>query len=202
MSHAGTMDLGGSARTKQSGSPWLAVALILAVTVAAIGAVWFASSAGLVGSAAKPAADRSYDAIEAQRGAVVVTTTAGLMTGKAADDISMARGAAYDQIEAFRGLAAQSLAATAKAGGAAGTDIPFARGYAYNQVLERAALIEQAQLAAQQDVSRLPFLVTTAPVAPELTSGTFHVDHSGYITPLGNLTTIDNPAKRDRVGGP
>jgi hypothetical protein len=54
MSHAGTMDLGRSAQTKQSGSPWLAVALILVVAVAAIGAVWFASSAGLVGGTTKP----------------------------------------------------------------------------------------------------------------------------------------------------
>jgi hypothetical protein len=74
------MDLGGSARTKRSGSPWLAVALILAVAVAAMGAVWFASSAGLATGTPKPetvtyvnryglpnAVDRSYDQIEAQR---------------------------------------------------------------------------------------------------------------------------------------
>jgi hypothetical protein len=64
MTQAGTMDLGGSAQSKQSGSPWGAIALTLAVVVAMIGAVGFALSAGLVGgTSAKPAADRSYDAI-------------------------------------------------------------------------------------------------------------------------------------------
>ena len=85
MSHAGTMDLGGSAQTRQSGSPWLAVALILAVAVATIGAAWFASSAGLANGTAKPAsvtyvnryglpsaADRSYDQIETQPGRITL----------------------------------------------------------------------------------------------------------------------------------
>ena len=85
MSHAGTMDLGGSAQTKQTGSPWLAVALILAVAVATIGAAWFASSAGQINGTAKPASvtyvnryglpnagDRSYDQIETQRGTITL----------------------------------------------------------------------------------------------------------------------------------
>jgi hypothetical protein len=76
MAQAGTMDLGGSARAKQSGSRWPVAALTLVVVVVAtIAAVWFASSAGLVGgTSAKPAADRSYDAIEAQRGTVVLSS--------------------------------------------------------------------------------------------------------------------------------
>ena len=38
-------------------------------------AVWFASSAGFVGgTTAKPAADRSFDAIEAQRGAATLSS--------------------------------------------------------------------------------------------------------------------------------
>jgi len=79
MTHAGTMDLGGSAQSKQSGSRWAAIALTVAVVVAIIGAVGFASSAGLIGgTAAKPAADRAYDAIEAQRGAVTLSTDAYL----------------------------------------------------------------------------------------------------------------------------
>lgn len=77
MAHAGTIDLGTqrNAKTGSGGSRWQAVGLILVGAVAAIGIVWFASSAGLVGgTAAKPAADRSYDAIEAQRGAVTLSS--------------------------------------------------------------------------------------------------------------------------------
>ena len=73
MAHAGTM-VGGSAQTKQSGSSWPALALAVAVAVAAITGVWLASSAGLLGGTVKPAADRSYDQIEAQRGAVVLSS--------------------------------------------------------------------------------------------------------------------------------
>jgi len=77
MAHAGTMDLGESARTKPSGRRWPVVVLTLVVVLAAIAAVGFASSAGLVGgTSVKPAADRSYDAIEAHRGAVVLSSDA------------------------------------------------------------------------------------------------------------------------------
>ena len=61
MAHAGTM-VGGSAQSKQSGNPWPAIALAVAVIVATVAGVWLASSAGLVGGTAKPAADQSYDA--------------------------------------------------------------------------------------------------------------------------------------------
>ena len=70
MAHAGTM-VGGSAQTRQSGNPLAAIALTAAVVVATIAGVWLASSASRVGSA-KPAADRSYDQIEAQRGAITL----------------------------------------------------------------------------------------------------------------------------------
>ena len=50
MAHAGTM-VGGSAQTKQNGSPWPAIALTLAVVVATIAGVWLASSAGIVDAA-------------------------------------------------------------------------------------------------------------------------------------------------------
>ena len=60
MAQAGTM-MGGSAQTKQSGSPWPAMALAIAVIVATIAGVWLASSAGLVRGTAKPVADGSYD---------------------------------------------------------------------------------------------------------------------------------------------
>ena len=72
MAHAGTM-VGGSAQTKQSGRPWPAIGLAVAVVVATIAGVWLASSAGLINGTAKPAADRSMDQIEAQRGAFAPT---------------------------------------------------------------------------------------------------------------------------------
>jgi hypothetical protein len=75
MAHAGTMDLGEGARAKGTGGRWPVVVLVLAVVVGTIAAVWFASSAGLVGgTSVKPAADRAFDAIEAQRGAVTLST--------------------------------------------------------------------------------------------------------------------------------
>jgi hypothetical protein len=96
MTHAGTMDLGGNAHEKQSGSPWPAIALTLTVVVAVIGAVWFASTIGIVGgTGAKPVADRSYDAIEAQRGAITLSGDRG-----------------YDPIERLRIATGQALAAT------------------------------------------------------------------------------------------
>ena len=77
MTQAGTM-LGGSAQSKQGGSPWAAIAVTLAVVLAMMGAVWFASNVRLAGgTTAKPAADRSYDLIEAQRGAAAVSIDAG-----------------------------------------------------------------------------------------------------------------------------
>ena len=60
MAHAGTM-MGGSAQTKQGGSPWPAIALAIAVIVATVAGVWLASSAGLVRGTAKPAAGQAYD---------------------------------------------------------------------------------------------------------------------------------------------
>ena len=60
MAHAGTM-MGGSAQTKQSGSPWPAIALIIAVILATVAGVWLASSAGVVRGTAKPAAGQAYD---------------------------------------------------------------------------------------------------------------------------------------------
>ena len=71
MAHAGTM-VGGSAQTKQT-APLAAIALAVAVAVATIAGIWLASSAGLVGGTAKPAAGRSDDQIEAQRGAITLS---------------------------------------------------------------------------------------------------------------------------------
>jgi hypothetical protein len=91
MAHAGTMDLGQNVQSKPSGNPWPLIGLAVAA-VAIVAAVWFASSAGLVGGqlAAKPA-DRSYDAIEAQRGTVALSADRG-----------------YDAIEAQRAAIAST----------------------------------------------------------------------------------------------
>ena len=79
MTQAGTINLGGGAQTKRSGSLSPVIALTLALVLAMIGAVLFASNAGRVGgSAAKPVADWSYNQIEAQRGAIMLSTDAYL----------------------------------------------------------------------------------------------------------------------------
>src|SRR6476619_182396 len=62
MAHAGTM-VGGSAQTKQSGTPWAAIALTFVVIVAAVAGVWLAASTGCAGGVATPVADRAYDRI-------------------------------------------------------------------------------------------------------------------------------------------
>src|SRR4051794_4749929 len=72
MAHAGTIT-GGSAQTKPNGSLWLAIGLAVAVVVATAAALWLGSNAGFSRSTAVPAADRSYDQIEAQRSAVTVS---------------------------------------------------------------------------------------------------------------------------------
>ena len=91
MAHAGTMDLGQNVQSKPNGNPWPLLGLAVAA-VAIIAAVWFASSAGLVGhqAVAKPA-DRGYDAIEAQRGTVSLSADRG-----------------YDAIEAQRAVIASA----------------------------------------------------------------------------------------------
>lgn len=114
MAHAGTM-LGGSAQTKQNGTRWPAITLALALAVAAIAGVWFASSTGLRGGTAKPesvtyinrygppsAVNRSYDQIEAQRGMVALPNNLSVRRGYASaaelgvvafpDNLSVRRG--------------------------------------------------------------------------------------------------------------
>ena len=106
MAHAGTMDLGKNAQAKQKGSRWPAIALAAAVAVATIAGVWLASSAGLVGGTAKPAADR----IEAQTGAATLSSDAYLngildrahaapyaaVVGQQPNDLSVRRGYATE----------------------------------------------------------------------------------------------------------
>jgi hypothetical protein len=87
MAHAGTIDLGRQVRPASNRNPWLAAATVLAL--AAIAVMYLAMASGLtIGSlSAKPAGDRSYDQIEAQRGAVTLLADRS-----------------YDQIESQRTL--------------------------------------------------------------------------------------------------
>ena len=159
MAHAGTM-VGGSAQTKQSGRPWPAIALAVAVAVATVAGVWLASSAGLAGGTAKPAADRSYDQIEAQRGAFAPTGD---------------RSLAYDQY--LNGIL-DSAHAT-----------PYAAAVTLSSHDIRAL---NAHLDAILDGAHATPYVGDAPGLPfSATSGTFHPGKPA-----------DQPATRDRVGGP
>jgi hypothetical protein len=83
------MDLGRNARTKQSRSRLPAVMLTVAVVVATIAAIWFASTTGFVGgTATKPAAGRSDEQIEAQRSAILAQLGAKALP----DNLSARRG--------------------------------------------------------------------------------------------------------------
>jgi hypothetical protein len=74
MSHAGTMDLGRKAQSRPGGTRLPAVTLALAAIVATIAVAWFVTKPGVLsGAATTPAADRSFDQIEAQRGAVALS---------------------------------------------------------------------------------------------------------------------------------
>ena len=159
MAHAGTM-VGGSAQTKQSGSPLAMIALAVAVVVATIAGVWLASSAGLVGGTAKPAADRSMDQIEAQRGAIA---------------LSGGSSQAYD--ERLNGILDGAHAA------------PYAAAVTLSSHDIRAL---NARLNAILDGAHATPYVGDAPGLPfSATSGTFHPGKPA-----------DQPATRDRVGGP
>jgi len=74
MSHAGTMDLGRKTQARPGGTRLPAVMLALAAIVATIAVAWFVTKPGVqAGTAATPAADRSFDQIEAQRGAIALS---------------------------------------------------------------------------------------------------------------------------------
>ena len=178
MAHAGTMDLGRNVQAKPSGNPWPLIGLAVAA-VAIVAAVWFASSAGLVGGqlAAKPAdrsydaieaqrgtvslsADRGYDAIEAQRAFVAKTGTSGLLSGKSADDIVLGRDNGYN-IESQRGLFAGSLPVC--------RGISPTSGVAYSFACSTAAGVPQTAPAyvwspAQFDVTRLIYIASARPL--------------------------------------
>ena len=174
MAHAGTM-VGGSAQTKQSGSPWAAIALAAAVVVATIAGVWLASSAGLVGGTAKPAADRSYDQIEAQRGAIT---------------LSGGSSQAYD--ERLNGILDGAHAApyVAAAVTLTGDD---------SRASTRSSVSSTGRMQRRRGAGHASSATSgtfhpALPIQPSATSGTFH--------PGKPADQVMAPAKRDRVGGP
>jgi hypothetical protein len=177
------MDLGGNARAKQSGGRWPFVVWTLVVVVATMAAVWFASSAGIVGgTSAKPAADRSLDAIEAQRGAATLSS-----------DRSQYLNGILDRAHATPYAATQS------------SDRSQVLNAYLNGILDRAhATPYSGPVALSTERSLyLDGILDRAHAAPYVgegaqllvaTSGTFHPGKSADQT----LTQ----AKRDRVGGP
>jgi hypothetical protein len=202
------MDLGQNTKAARGGNPWLVLAVMVAIVAATL-AVWFATGSGLATSGAltgRPAAgdvrgplvDDSYNAIEDVPGAAV--------RGPLIDDsynaiqeprLQVGRGPVefdwYDQIEKPLGGAATSFAGNPAAAvvpgsvitGGSAVLVPGA--YSYVQ-------LQQMHLGA------------TAPtITISATSGTFHAGNpqaAEPIAPLQGLKTIDNPVKRDRVGGP
>lgn len=252
MAHTGTMDLGRNVQAKPSGNPWQVIGLAIAA-VATVATVWFASSAGRVGTqvATKPQganvpvlADHRYDAIEAQRGTIALSTdtsyndieklrgnlpsviTSGMLTGKAADDIALGRNSGYDAIETQRGLFAGGTSACRAISPTTGFTLNVSC-FAPSAIAPSVTLVEPALEAkaarvlalakaeAQADVAPLPYLYAAGTSSP---SGTFHAGNpsvqlqnefaaqhdlsSGAIVLLPGVQTIDNPVKRDRVGGP
>jgi hypothetical protein len=200
MAHAGTMDLGQSAKAARGGNPWLVLAVIGAIMVATIAAVWFTSGAGLKTSSAlsRPAVDDTFP-IEAQRGLV---TAAG---DRSFDQIEAQRGLvtaagdrSFDQIENFRIAAGRGPLVTDYALSQKLHDgIPAGSVVAGGTVVVGPGDYTYAQLQQMH-------VVATAPTA-SATSGTFHAGQVRTVEPitlLPGITTIDNPVKRDRVGGP
>ena len=175
MAHAGTIDLGRRQQAKPAfgGSRLPVVILIVAIAVATVAAVWFATSAGNGTLGAKPAVDRSYDQIEAQRGAAVQTSS----------------GTTYEQFLSQHDIAGLTTEASAAATyeqflaqhDIAGLSFQPSTGASYEQFL------------AQHDIARLPFQMTSG-VRP-MTSGTFHVNSAAD-------PAVSTPVTRDRVGGP
>jgi hypothetical protein len=208
MAHAGTMDLGQTKRTARGGNPWLAVAVIVAIMVATVAAVWFTSGAGLTTSSAlnaRPAPDRSYDQIEAQRGLVVtagdrgfdqieklrINAGRGPLVDESYNQIEKLRlgpvpGAgrfdAYDNTEKIRGAVPATV-----------TPRPFDYMYPPVSQLPAAAAGTHRMGPGDYDYEQIQLIngATTAPTS-SMTSGTFHA---------GNGTAPAAPEKRDRVGG-
>jgi len=193
MAHAGTMDLGRNVQAKPSGNPWTSAALVVAVALAIVAGTLFALNAGLVGKAAKPA-DRSYDAIEAQRGAMPLVTDRN-----------------YDAIEAHRvaiGVAAPVCRSVSPTSGFA-FNVSCSAQAAAVTIVQPALEAKAAQLAAMQklqgDISRYPFIVVPRVTVPSSPSGTFHAGNPAIADPINLLPgwkSVYIPPIRDRVGGP
>ena len=173
MTHAGTMDLGGSAQTKQSGSLRPAIALTVAAIIAAAAGVWLASSAGLGGStAAKPVADRSYDRIEAQRGASAAAVAGAAVTLPPS-------------------LTSGTFHATPPAGGAVAVPPSLTSGTFHATPPAGGAVAGPPSLTSGT-FHASPFAGGATAVPPSATSGTFHAGTDAQMT----------QGKRDRIGGP
>ena len=185
MTQAGTMDLGGSARARQGGGRWPFVVWTLVVVVATIAAVWFASSAGLVGgTTAKPSADRAYDAIEAQRGAATLSSDRiqylnGILDRAHATPYALTLSSERSQaLNAYLNGILDRAHATPYAGTT--VTLSVERSQYLNAIVDRAHATPYAG-----DAARLPLTAT---------SGTFH--------PGNPADQAMAPTKRDRVGGP
>ena len=145
MAHAGTIDLGRQAQRANGRNPWLAVATVLAL--AAIAVMYLGTASGLTSGnlAAKPAADRSYDQIEAQRGALA---------------LPVAVDRSYDQIESQRTLIGAPVSTGA---------LPF---HPHGRVVVD-GLVGTAPGATQMTSGTFHTGLPAA-AEPQMTSGTFH----------------------------
>jgi hypothetical protein len=145
MAHAGTIDLGRREQRANGRNPRLAAATVLAL--AAIAAMYLGTASGLTSGnpAARTAADRSYDQIEAQRGAIA---------------LPVAGDRSYDQIESQRTLIGAPLSTGA---------LPF---HPHGRVVVD-GLVGTAPGATQIPSGTFHTGLPSAPEAP-MTSGTFH----------------------------
>ena len=159
MAHAGTM-VGGSAQTKQSGRPWPAIALAVAVVVATVAGVWLASSASLV--AAPPS-----------------RLPIGRMTRSRPSAAHSCR----------RAIAAWPMTSISMASSTGAHAAPYVAAVTLSSHDIRAL---NAHLNAILDGAHATPYAGDAPGLPfSATSGTFHPGKPA-----------DQPATRDRVGGP
>jgi hypothetical protein len=225
MAHAGTMGLGQSTKAARSGNPWLVVAVMVAIVVATLG-VWFATGSGLTTSSAltgRPAADDRIDMlrIAAGRGPLVddsYNATEDTLGGNARrgplpDD-------SYNAIETLPGTVAVPVSPSSVVIGPGD--------YTFAQLQQMGAVSRPTSFAGNPAAAIVPGAVISggsAVVVPgaysylqlqqmhlsasgptiSATSGTFHVGNpqvADPIAPLQGIKTIDNPVKRDRVGGP
>jgi hypothetical protein len=211
MAHAGTMDLGQTKQAARGGNSWLAVAVIVAIMAATVAAVWFTN--GLTTSSAltaRPAGDRSYDQIEAQRGLVVtagdrsfdqieqlrINAGRGPLVDESYNAIeklrlgpvvsAVGRFDAYDNAEKIRGAGAVSAAT-----------VPGPADYIYQQIAKLQAAAAPHRVTGPGEFygyEPIPqTLGVTSSSTSSMTSGTFHA---------GNGTAPATTEKRDRVGGP